>query len=715
MKTKNRWDYAREVAIGAAIVFCSNSGTAYADQGGTELEEVVVTALKREQSVQETPSTVSVLDADRLEQLQIRSFDAFPGVVAGFGFERTAGGNTVVTIRGVGTTSSGQSLEQSVASYINGVYSGGNLREFATPLYDLQRVEVFKGTQSGISGQNTSVGVINIVTQKPGDDFGGYIRGGYEFENDGYSAEGAVDVPVTDSLKVRLSGLYDDVGGWIRNVTTDRDLGGTETYSGRINATWDASDAVSVQLYAQYDDGEEIGSTLRPVDDPNGFIRSYFPDFEPHTPVTSAFGSRSSNGGDDGYEYDILRGSVTVDADLGGGFKLTAITAGTKIDDDLTVDVDQSPIDLLWFDQKSRYEQATQEIRIASPAEDQFNYIVGAWYRHADQDKTLISSVDLAPGVALVGNVPFQQKTNTYSVFADSGYKLNDQFTLGATVRYTTETKRGRISATGNNPTFPAAPLQKTKLTPDFVDGSVRLQYEPTAGFMAYALYAHGTKTGALIDLNPTATVVKPEKADTYEAGLKWTGARSVVNLSVYHMDISGYQDIFSVNQNGAIAFAAENRDLWTQGIELQADARVASQFRLGGTVVYMDSHDEAGGQGVRVPHWSLTANARYEIPLGSNGKMLALFANGFYRTSYFNRPATSPVRDLTKSPSEATVDVGVEFSQSDGGFNASLLVQNLTDNFQLNGVDLFALDPAVRSAALVPLRRIFLRLGYEF
>lgn len=686
--------------------------------GKDNLEEVVVTAQKRAVTLNELAATANVVSSEQLENFEIKSFDALAAVVPGYSFERTAGGNAFISIRGVGTTSSGQSLEQSVAAYINGVYAGGNLREFSTPLYDLARVEVLKGTQSGISGQNTSVGQINIVTRQPGDTLGGYFQAGHEFHYEGWNAEGAVDIPVSDALKVRASGLYQDTGGYIRNIFLDQDAGDDKFYSGRINAVLQASDNVKVSLFGQYDDGERIGSIQTSFDYITPVLLPYMPDLGTKETRNVNYGGRSSFGGDEGYRYDETRGSLTVEVDLGGPI-LTSVTGGSRIDDHLEVDGDSTPADGTWTSQDSDYRQIHEELRLVSPSGGQMEYILGAWYRHAKQDKTFTNTSDVNGVPLFRADIPFLQKTDTYSAFGDLQYRLTDQWSVGGNLRYTNEKKRGRVQSISNFPAvFTAFPLSSTTLRPDFFDGSARIKYEPVPDLMFYALYAHGTKTGSVADLASSFQVLRPEEADTYEVGAKFSFPqhRLNLNLSAYRMDVTDYQDVYVVVVNGIRAFRAENRDLYTQGVEFQADWRPLDRLNLGLSGIVMDSHDETGGRAVRAPTLSVSGNFHYSQPIGGSGLTGAFFGTASYKTKYYNQPET--LGELTRStgttPDYGLLDLGLEVT-SERGWNAKLLVKNVTNTYTHLVALNFPGDPMSRRGHQLPLRQYFLTLGYDF
>lgn len=710
-------------ALKAQVVADAGSGTAEPasstiqsndNQMVPATDEIVVTAQKRAQNVQDVPATVSVLGGAMIADYGISRLDDINAFIPGFALERTAGGNVTLSIRGVGTTSSGQSLEQSVATYIDGVYGGGNQRDYALPLYDIARIEVVKGTQSGISGQNTSVGAVNIVTNKPGSLFGGYLQGGREFEHGGWNLEGGVDLPVSNTFGVRLAGFYEDVGGYLNNLATGRKIGGRETASGRVNAVWTPDDRLKVSLYAQYDDTKAVGNPQFASIDPNNTIPTFetrFP-FRPLTDDVFRFSSRSTNGGDDGYEYHSVRGSLTVEYDLGAGYTLTSISAGSRTKDHLSVDLDFITLDSTWLEQRYKYWQATEELRIASPTTQPLNFIAGLWYRHARFDKVFEVFLDDQGSPLFQATIPYDQKTDTFSAFEDAQYKISEQFSIGGSLRWTTEKKRADVQSISNWPVaFTPFPLTKQKRSPSFFDGSARLQYKPTNNVSLYLYYGHGTKTGSFADISGSPLEFKDEVAETYEAGVKlsFPDRLAALNLSVWRLDVSNYQDTYPING----AFVAENRNLYTQGVELQGNVSPIEGLSLNATLVYLDSHDQRGGDAVRAPTWNLTFGGRYQTALGA-GLTGSIFSTYQYKDPYFNVPANDPARLSTREFSTKNWDLGVEL-RHDNGISAKLLGSNITNERNTAIATTSNYDPAVVVRSYNPLRQITLQLGYSF
>lgn len=672
-----------------------------------EIEEVVVTAQKRESTVLDTPATVDVLATQMLQEFRINDLQSLNRLVPGFQFEMGAGGNMTLAIRGVGTTSSAQSFEQSVSPYIDGIYLGGNNRDFSWPLFDLERIEVLKGTQSGIAGQNTSVGVVNIVTRKPGDTLGGYAKVATEFLNQGYSGEGALDVPFSDTVKARFTGYYKDWGGWIHNRATGHDLGESTTYAGRVNLTWAASDRVNVHVFGEYDHMKQIGSATAMIyselTSPGGYSAYVAPFFnwKPETDETASYGTNPISsigvgfGGDSGVLADTVKGSATIDVDVGGGYQLTSVTSASRVHDKLSVDQDFSQADVpsaadptpsQWLAQNSSYQQLTEELRLTSPQLGRFNYLVGLWYRYAVQDKTTNIYITPAFPAPMTGiSWPFKQTTNNASVFADANFKILDNLTLGGTARYTDEDKAGHVQ--GNtvfapNATFPAFPRFDSDLKEGFLDGSVRLKFEPTAATSLYALWSHGTKTGALVDLVASGQpqTVKPEVVQMTELGAKTEllDRSLTLNVSLFKFRITDYQDSFTAAVNGTVLFVASNSDVRGNGADIQMEWRPSRSFRLGASAEHLDAENETfGGRFVRSPKWQLAGNVRYDFPLFGLGT--GVFANVLHKDDYFQYPAGQANRLIAMTPAYTTADFGVDVAASER-LTVRLLCKNCTD-----------------------------------
>lgn len=712
-------------------------------------EEIVVTAQKRDETVQTTAATVSVLSPTLIQDFRVNDLQSVQRLVPGFQFEFVAGAGATISIRGIGTTTQGQSLEQSVAPYLNGVYLGGYNRDFSWPLFDLDHIEVFKGTQSGIAGQSTSIGIVNMTTKQPGGEFGGYLQAGGELVNGGYNAEGAINLPVTDRFKMRVAGYFHKRGGWVDDVVTGNDLGDQTIWAGRVTAVWDPSDTVKAQFYAEYDHEKQIGGGLQVVtSDPTGayaaYVAPYFT-WRPNNLKSSAYGHDWDPNvgvnfdGNDGVLAETFKASARFDVQL-GKHTLTSITANSFDNERLSVDLDYSqadiptasnPVSSSWQAENNHYHQFTQELRLASPQDERLSYIVGAWYRHAYTRilanfyfYTVGPKTKPLPGTASAVSEPFHQTVDNASVFGDAEYKLTDTLTIGGTVRYTHEKKVADITGNlidglGLNPTFPSFPTYESKLVSNYWNNSARITWEPRDNLRFYALYSNGRKTGALINLVASGTLATalPEDASTYEVGAKAElfDRRLTLSAAAFHQFVKNYQDSYTVRINNLPVFIAQNTDVRTNGFDAQIGWQ-ASGLSLSASAEYLDAVNKSlGGRFVRSPKWILGANARYAWRMF--GARTSIFGNVLHKTSYFNLPPTLPARPFTITPTYTTIDVGAELRPTDR-MTLSLLCKNCTNEFirikpnragygPTAGVAYFALPPELRTVSL--------QLKYDF
>jgi iron complex outermembrane receptor protein len=696
---------------------------ANAQTGGRTLEEIVVTAQKREQRVQDLPTTVTVVSGVEMDKFQITELEDLDAIVPGLVFNRTPGDNVAITIRGIGTFSGQQSFEQSVISYIDGIY-GGFQKDYSIALYDLERVEVLKGTQSGILGKNSSVGALNVITRKPGSELGGYLSANYESENPGWGIQGAVDLPISDNFRVRLAGLYGDDDGYARNVISGRKIPQKETFSGRVNAVWDVSDKITATLMAQYDNRDLLGNTQSIVgDDPGGVVSAADPRFVPGQGTKELViftGNLPVGIPDDSIdETESFRGSLTVDAAI-GEHTLTSVTAGSSTDNVFTVDFDFFTTQQ-YFDQTGDFSEFSQELRVASPSDQRFSYIAGLYYLNTEWDRIF----DTVHGDAgFWTRIPFEQSVDTFSIFGYGDYNLTEKVTLSGSVRWVTEEKDVVIESfappgSGSVPwpvVFTPFPRTEQSRSPAFVDWGISLQYSPSDAAMMYVSFNKGTKTGGFADITGNvvnnANEVDDEVSRSWEVGTKLTLADGAANLNLaaWYMEIEDFQEAIVV----AGTFVTRNIDLESRGIEVQATWLATEYLALGGTLTYVDSEDvDTGLTTLRSPEWNGNVRIDYGRPFQNTSYTWNTAAQVFYRDGYFNTPGVT----FNSADSRSVLDLrlGIEH---ESGWNVALIGKNVTDEINCGHgsfSSLFGQGPGLQLCTLERPRTIALEGRYNF
>jgi iron complex outermembrane recepter protein len=599
------------------------------DAGVSALGEIVVTARKRSESVQDVPISVAALGTDDLRGLNIATSQelgaAVPGLIA------NDYGNpviTVFTLRGVQQFDFGDHQESPVAVFTDGSYVP-YLSAVGLNLFDLERVEVLRGPQGTLFGRNATGGVIQLVSARPTAEFTGYgeLRAG---NYGALRAEGAVSGPLGGGWLGRLSVMHDEHDGYYRNALGGR-KGDADTTSWRAQLARPLSDRGDVSLVVR-------GSRDRTSTSPYGAVAAYpgadglfrigdaasFADFcagyfgtvvatdavdclsgdaDPGDPFRL---SHNRTGG--GFERDYLGATLTFNWDIGGA-TLTSITSYGELDKGYEdEDSDATSLDVLFFGQSVDADDWSQELRLAGETE-RLNWLVGAYALRIDGNYgTNIGFFPFDPNfVALVGNT-YTLDTETWAVFGQTDIKLSDAWTLTAGLRWTDDTKNlematpctgpgcdlfgftdpSLVQGSGFDDTVPGA---ETERQSDNWDAKLLLSWRPSDALLVYGGVSRGTKAGgynagASAFYTVDEVIFDDEELTSFEIGFKSTLAdgRVWLNASVYDYD---YKDVQVFSQNGPF-IVTFNRDGQVRGGELEMQARFDGGWdaRLGMSVL---------------------------------------------------------------------------------------------------------------------------------
>ncbi len=596
------------------------------------LDQIIVTAQKREQGLQEVPISVSAIGGEAIIDKSLLDLADLQSYTPNFKISQTGTANTV-QLRGI-YSGQNQGFEQSVGMYVDDIHTGrGNMTK--APLFDLERVEVLKGPQSILFGKNSVAGALNITSAKPQDQFEGYLLADYEFEYGTRSFSGAVTGPITDTLHARLAFKKTDDPGYIFNDFLEKHIGVRDDFGIRASIEWDASDKLLVSAKAERNEFDRDGKTyevfLQEPERGGPFAGSGFTYAEVLAALTASFGL--DGGADLNNELDLIMSTgeefdkntvdsfvlnAVYDADNGGVFTSTTGFLDGKSDE--LCDCDFTSVDIFTFDFHEQYEQLSQEFRYDSPRGDNFEYVLGAFFQHSTldfQDSIKVPADSLL--VALGGPRVFladtqaareaQTKTDSWSVFASGTMNLSPSVSLTAGGRYTEEEKEGSRSieilnidgtplATGN----PAAGVYlggflvdehdiEDKLKESSFSPDVKLLWDVNDDILLYTSYSVGYKSGGFDfrannpglfsdgDANDDSDFLESfsfdaEKATNYEFGGKtsfWNG-RGELNFAIYNQKFSDLQvSIY----DGTLGFNVGNAASATsKGVEL--DGRLA-------------------------------------------------------------------------------------------------------------------------------------------
>ena len=669
--------------------------------------DVVVTALKQGQTVLQAPASINVLEPAALATKNIVAANQLNAIVPGLTMSVGVGGLPGTSFRGLGSNSAVFNLEPSVAEYIDGVYMP-HVRDYVAPLYDLDHIEFIKGTQSTLLGKNTSLGAISIVNRRPGRELGGLLRYTHSFKINGDRVEGALNLPLTDSFRVRAAFLASSESGFLRNVYQGRTEPRDEELSGRIAAAWDVSDRLDVYASYQRDHRHLRGQLLEVVNDPNGTIAARAAATGvPFNTAAIDVGANASaalggtTAGTNPFDrQDTDRANAIVNYKL-GDHTLTSQTSYTTWFSPRVTDLDFTAANLFNITDRERSKTFTEEVRLASPRGGRLTYLVGFFYFYNrwSYGRVFGGSPANTLGFPLTGAATSQTElpTHSYSGFASVTFALLQNLKVDAGVRYTHEKKEGTFVRTtvgtfaGAFPTVPFTTYSPQKTDP--VDYNVGLRYEPAPTVLLYGSYSKGSKSGGFQDAPTTAAGAPfaPETAYSAEIGGKVRLPQGYVTAALFRTDVDGFQTNYTlaVGTPPVSQPVVGNSNVRSQGFELNASYGLVPGLTLAGNLVYADSKfrdnfpatgviGRAGDRLTRAPLWSGTADLSYEHGVADH---LVGFAGA--DVSYASRTLYQFVAAQPLAPSGAPhgilgARIGVRDDRS--GLEVAVLGTNLTN-----------------------------------
>lgn len=619
----------RAGALSGALVSAAAITTHAQDKPA--LEEVVVTAQKREERLQDVPVAVTALSGAQLASAGINDTASLTNLTPSLTFTEGAHpANKNFRIRGIGTAVFGQGLEPSVSVVVDGIVLARAAQGFAD-LADIERVEVLRGPQGTLFGKNSIGGVINVVTRRPSTAFEADMDFTVAEDNE-YRVRGSVSGPLSEAVGARLTGYYNDVDGHIRNLTLNRNVNGHENLGFRGKLDWDPSDRFNVLFMADYRQSDTTCCSSQMISVVNPLLAQVL------LPVVAGFNNRqeADNALTSSYAEQktfSIEANYQLDA-----LALTSLSAFQDffVENDQPVDRLDTPVPRYfpatngWFDVNDGtidIHQFTQEFRVTSPGQQAFNYVAGLYFLDLDLDRTFERRVgNCAPGGAPAqfgqpcivplyrSQAGFHANTTTrnVAVFGQADFALvgNLSALAGARFQYEEITYDGvrtdeRV-VPGDLPLPGLSPSSGSGQTDDAVlTGKVGLQYEFSDAAQTYLTWSTGYK-GAGYEVEFAAAfenqqAIKPEEARAWELGFKaqlFDGLLSL-NSALFYAE---YEDL-QVQANrgnpdlGIVRFATSNAgSATTEGVELEFVLRPLDGFSLSGGVTYLQSSVDADG-----------------------------------------------------------------------------------------------------------------------
>ncbi len=704
-------------AVAAAALSAGLSAPAVAQDptSGTPaaegVEEVTVTAQRREQRAQRVPVTITAISGNQLETRQITDtlqlIKAVPNMVGG---NNTGLGSTnAYFLRGLGSTESHPAFDPPVGTYVDDVYlPRQNSNNYS--MLDIERVEVLRGPQGTTFGRNTTGGAINVITRNadPSELSGLFEVFGGEFDRIG--VRGVVNAPMSETSALRVAGYWlRDDGYLASNVFPGDVLNDKEQYALRVKARFEAGSNVTIDLTAEYlyDDGVNAPSQRLPATPPATGLNpsgAGFPD------RTNALLREAACEGDLATRATVAGGrlgSCNVNKTWGLGARVNwkisdalsfqSITGYRLIEQDYALDFAGGALGPAVFAITNDGEHGafSQEFKLVGSSPS-FDWVAGVYYLSETND---VLFADIGTGISIERLMDVGLES--IAVFAQGDLRVTDALTLTLGARYTHEERSIRFANTGRgasgfttaNMVAAGVPVDQSvdKVTP-----RVGIQYQASDDVMLFASATNGFKSGGWNIRSATSpatasrnNIFGPETAWSYEIGAKteWFDRRFRFNVTGFWMDVSDLQVITGIPGVPGVFITQNAGDMTVKGIEFDGAARIGDLdlfFSAGiqdaeyTRILDVSGRLSTATEPVRVPNFTGALGATYTVPIESIDGDLVFNAAINYVGSHWVTTTNTPA--ASENPSTTFLDAGVALNFGGDAWTAALECRNCTD-----------------------------------
>ncbi|MBW7835496.1 MAG: TonB-dependent receptor [Sphingomonadales bacterium] len=701
------------MALTASVALFHAYPAVAAEEARLGIEEIIVTARKREESLQTVPLAVTAIRAEDLEVRSVRNIaDVLrlaPNVT--FASGGAAGGSAAqVYIRGVGQGDFAITSDPGVGIYVDGVYLGRSTGSLLDVL-DLERVEVLRGPQGTLFGRNTVGGAVSFTSQKPTGELGGYVQATVGRYNR-IDGRASLDFPIiADRLAAKVSVASLNRDGYQRRSIDDLDLGDQDALVGRAVFLLNASENIDFTLTVDGTRRREESVPQSLVGIANTALLGLYNatvGASLGTPLTAAYITNdrylTHATGPSVSNVDNWGVSGVIDVDL-SPVRIKSITSYRDLELLFARETDGSPLPYLEVINDDEQTQFSQELQLTTPLfNDRADLLVGLYYfreRASDNSIAWIASglSDFIP-MDLSRLDSNNVKTNSYAAFSELNVNVIDKlrFTIGA--RYTHEKKSYDVVAVRANlgTTF-VGPLSLSDDWSSFTP-KVSLDFQATDSVMLYASFSKGFRSGGFnsrANSDADVTSYDPEKLDNFEIGLKsdLLDRRLRFNATAFY---SNYKDMqVNVIRPVGLSFintidnAAKSR---IKGVELEAVAEPAEGLVFNGAVGYADAEYRKLDPGVtftidskliETPKWTANVGMQYGFAVGNLGQ-LTLRGDYFYRSRVYHDVFNS---ELIAQPGYSLINARATLLTANDAVEIAVFGTNLTNKtYNLFGVN---------------------------
>ncbi len=647
-------DSARLALLLASVCAAPFALCAPAAAQDTEEEELVVTARRTAESLQEVPASVSAFTEEAMERLGATDATGLQGAVPNLNVVQGRGSSnaTNIYIRGIGQPDALQTFDPAIGFYVDGVYYS-RIRGTQMELFDIERVEVLRGPQGTLYGKNTIGGAYSIITRRPSQDFRGLAQvtvGDYGLLETRLAASG----PLGESFAAGISLFGTSRDGYVTNPSTGEEYNDRHAWGGRAQAAWDVASNFSLDFavdYSEEDNALTMGQATNTLTTILGVpifpVPSPTPEFD--------FTAEATPGLPNSSVLQHAGASVRANWELSDNLTLRSISAYRDLGYTDYVDIDATPVELGDVLVDVDQDQISQELQAIWESE-RWTIIGGLFYLQENIVSHQEAYADDFLG-AFFGNPTFLRtvdddlQTTSIAAYANATFDITDRLSISGGLRYTEEEKEyfRTTSTFSSNPIFTADPARipvNIEETWDDLSGLVSLDYQLTPDFLLYGRVAQGFKSGGFngrANNQGEEAPYDPETVTSYEAGFKsdWFENRLRANVAVFYNDYRDFQARVSnlttdpITNLPSVELTVLNAgELTISGAELELSYNPIDPLTLDAQIGYLDAEygefedlrfvafggSRAFQEPAFSPDWTARFGAAYEIDLGAAG-----------------------------------------------------------------------------------------------
>jgi iron complex outermembrane receptor protein len=709
-----------KLALVIAVAATSFPAVVSAVEGiSNSLEEIVVTARKQQENLQDVGLAVSALSQTEIDRTFARDLSDLAFVSPNLIIDDTAqgpGGVAAIFIRGIGAADVEKNFDPAVGVVVDGIFLGANAGSILRSV-DLAGVEVLRGPQGTLFGRNTIGGLINVTHTQPTGELGAKVRAGVE-DYETYFGDAILNFGITDDIAAKITlAKRDQQEGYYKNINDNNDAGRNDYETYGINLLWDVNEKLAFEgTYQKEKTRQDTPPLLNTAQERHAFCSGFgFCSPSQSEPITgdrykisqvyvrpAGEQSTRANPVTTSARADLIPtpGKATFDTDfyefearweVNDAIQMDYLYGYWESDETILSNWDGTPLLLYGTDRPAQYDQNSNELRLTYDNGGALSFVTGLYFWESKYAIQLRSYVPSNDDFDVILNIlqEGQQKTESQAAFFEADYQFTDAFTVTVGGRYTEDKKESRQFGAVN--TGPNHPDDKwDEFTP-----RVGVRYKLTDDAMLFATYSGGYRSGGFNgrvgNLADATQPYDPETVDNYEAGVKseWLDNRLRVNANVFYMEYDDKQEELQLpddNDTGQKTVVENASSATLQGVEVDIQAFISENLSMRANIGYLDSsYDDFSYEGAdgtvdlsgldfrRAPDWTGSLDATYEWDMaGGHAWVRAAY---HYIGEHYVNVSNSPE---LKNDAQNLIDASVNYSID--AFTFSVYGRNLTD-----------------------------------